>query len=509
MSTIDWMNTLELDRAVANCRTDIYGDWYRDPWSWPELEWIGGHPDQLLQRLNASGVRRVSPLNVAKENFVLRPAVVLDIVDRVMYQALVDRLSVKLLAGTPSWMFSWRLARAKPVAGRYSDQGDEWSDYRKRLVDLSGIYSAALVTDVVSYFASIPPEHLAGALEQKAGSGAVTERLAEMIRAWGTIPGRSGLPQRACGSSVLANMYLRPVDDVLRQFGAADESWFPALEEGAAARWVDDIWLFGDQPGRLRDAQVTLQQCLQDLGLQLNAGKTRVLEGDEVVDEARNLEHSAVDVGLGVEPPDTQSLSELLDRLLRRPELAPQTSLRFAAVRIKKFPIVGMLDRLVESAPRMPQGAPALSRLFRETGKWQELDTWFVYHYKSSWNVIEWSVAQLGTMFPARWNATRATLELMFDLLDPGREISVFALAAQRVAAWAPASARSAFRELAPKLADAHLRRIVALAALNAGEDATWVGHVLGEFEENRTTLHFLDDRKYRPVKPIADFEGA
>jgi hypothetical protein len=40
MPTIDWMNTLELDRAVANCRTDIYGDWYRDPWSWPELEWI-------------------------------------------------------------------------------------------------------------------------------------------------------------------------------------------------------------------------------------------------------------------------------------------------------------------------------------------------------------------------------------------------------------------------------------------------------------------------------------
>src|SRR5438132_987481 len=167
MTNIDWLQVLDIKRSVANCRTDIFGDWYRDPWAWPELEWLSGHPDPILQRLNSSGVRRLARIDVAKENFVLRPASVLDIVDRLVYQALVDRLSTKLLGGSPPWMFSWRLSRQKAVAGHYTDQGDEWKRYRDRLIDLSGMYTAALTTDIVSYFASIPSDHLASAIEQK------------------------------------------------------------------------------------------------------------------------------------------------------------------------------------------------------------------------------------------------------------------------------------------------------------------------------------------------------
>ncbi len=509
MSPIDWLNVLDVKRAVANCRTDIFGDWYRDPWAWPELEWLGDHPDPVVQRLNATGVRRIAPLNVAKENFILRPATVLDIVDRLTYQALIDRLSVKLLSGTPDWMYSWRLSREGPVAGRYSSQKLEWSFYRDRLTNLSAGYSAALSTDIVSFFASIPSEHLASTIEQRAGKGAVTERLADMIRSWGAVVGRSGLPQRACGSSVLANLYLRPVDDLLHEFGLADDSWFAGWEQGAASRWLDDIWLFSDHPGRLRDAQVSLQQCMQDLGLHMNAGKTKLLEGDDVVEEARNIEHSAVDVGLGVDPPDTELLSQLVDRILEHPEQAAQTSIRFATHRLKDHELPGVVDRFIEAAPRMPQGAPHLSRLFRHTGSWQQLPAWFAEYVKSDWNVIAWSVAQLGTMFPGQWHAPAESRDLMAGFLTPGQEISLFALGAQRIATWAPASARSLFRDLAPKLADPHLRRVLALAALNAGEEVVWVQKVLGEFEENRPTLQFLTHRKFAAVNPIADFQGA
>lgn len=509
MPSVDWLTILDIKRAAANCRTDIFGDWYRDPWAWPELEWLAGHPDAVVQRLNSSGVRRLAPINVAKENFVLRPASVLDIVDRLVYQALVDRLSVKLLAGSPPWMFSWRLSRHQPVAGRYADQGNEWKRYRQHLIDLSGVYIAALTTDIVSFFASIPSEHIASTIEQKSGAGAVTTRLVDMVLSWGKVVGRNGLPQRAWASSTLANMYLRPIDDVLREFGLIDDGWFEPFEEGAAARWVDDIWLFNDNSARLREAQIALQQCMEDLGLQMNAGKTRLLEGDEVIDEARNLEHSAVDVGLDVDPPDTEPLADLVDRLVVRPADAPQTSIRFVAVRVKDHQMPGVLDRFVEAAPQMPQGAPALSRLFRETGKWQELDVWYRDHVKSPWNVIEWAAAQLGTMFPANWDASAAVSDLMAEFLAPSREISLFALAAQRMAAWNAGSARSILREIAPKLADPHLRRIAGLAALNAGEEVAWVQKLLGEFEENRPTLEFLSERGFHAITPVADFQGA
>jgi hypothetical protein len=97
----------------------------------------------------------------------------------------------------------------------------------------------------------------------------------------------------------------------------------------------------------------------------------------------------------------------------------------------------------------------------------------------------------------------------MADYLSPNHEISLFALAAQRMAAWDAASARSILRDVAPKLADPHLRRISGLAALNAGEEAAWVRKLLGEFEENRPTLQFLSDRGFHAITPVADFQGA
>src|SRR2546423_14001285 len=109
MPSVDWLAILDIKRACGNGRTDIFGDWYRDPWAWPELEWLSDHPDPLVQRLNSTGVRRLAPINVVKENFGLRPASVLDLVDRLVYQALGARLSVKLAAGSPSWVFSLRV----------------------------------------------------------------------------------------------------------------------------------------------------------------------------------------------------------------------------------------------------------------------------------------------------------------------------------------------------------------------------------------------------------------
>jgi hypothetical protein len=53
-----------------------------------------------------------------------------------------------------------------------------------------------------------------------------------------------------------------------------------------------------------------------------------------------------------------------------------------------------------------------------------------------------------------------------------------------------------------------HHRRVVALAALAAGEDRTWVARLLGEFRENAPTLQFLKDRNFAPVPAQADFSG-
>ncbi len=76
----DWLNILDVDLAARNVRTDIYGDWQRDPWDWPELEWVAGsRTDLLAARLDSHEAFAAFPLDVAKENFFTRPAIVFDI----------------------------------------------------------------------------------------------------------------------------------------------------------------------------------------------------------------------------------------------------------------------------------------------------------------------------------------------------------------------------------------------------------------------------------------------
>src|SRR6266704_985692 len=117
---VDWLEALDIGLALKNCHDDLIGEWYRDPWSWPELAWVAKRrPDLLVARLNGVGIRMASPIDVAKENFGIRPALVMDPLDRLAYQALTDRMSLDLIRPLPSWVYNARLSRRTPTVGEY------------------------------------------------------------------------------------------------------------------------------------------------------------------------------------------------------------------------------------------------------------------------------------------------------------------------------------------------------------------------------------------------------
>lgn len=94
--------------------------------------------------------------------------------------------------------------------------------------------------------------------------GDEAERLLEVLRPlWEE--GVTGLPIGPEPSAIIANAVLGPVDEAIRGSGCQP------------LRWVDD-WVLpvasGGQAGRLL---VTIERALDDLGLQLNPAKTRVL----------------------------------------------------------------------------------------------------------------------------------------------------------------------------------------------------------------------------------------
>jgi hypothetical protein len=512
---LDWLTALDIDQAAAVCRTDIFGDWHSDPWDWPELEWLvqGDEGRRIVvSRLGSDRPFQSMQLDVAKENYSTRPAMVFDIVDRLSFEALVGRESIRLWGHAPSWVYSWRLRRSDPQRGHFNDLGYEWEIYRHHMVRLSEFYSCGLVTDVVSYFASIPIDDLIEAIHRRCGGTAITNRIALFLNSWDRMAGRGGLPQRSNASSVLANMYLTPVDELIAEYGVVTGSLMKRLVPNgtAATRWVDDVWIFNNDIGLLREAQLGIEGTLRSLGLQMNLAKTDVLCESDLVAKVRNLEHSAVEVAL-TEPdePDFEPLQEMVDRLIEQPERANKTSIRFAAVRISNHGLREDAEKLLAVAHRMPHGAAALARLFTATSLGGQLADWYAWYVSSSWGRIAWSVAQFGRMFPSAVQPPPIVREVFEALLQRNVSVSMTALAAQRLAAWDPDTARLLFRGLLPSLSHPQERRILALAAHNAGEERRWIRQVLTEYEENAATLAMLVDRNFAPVPPGADFKGS
>lgn len=517
----DWNDVVDFGAALTTLHYELQGDWYRDPWGWPELDWLAGDGrDLAISRLNAVGTRHVAKIDVPKENFGTRPAIVMDPIDRLIYQALVDRHSVKLIGSLRPFVFGWRLPASDPEPGKWSHNDLQHKAFRNTIEAAATFSAAALRTDIVSCFASIDLDRLCEMVEVRCGSGRVTDRLNDLVQGWGRVAGRSGLAQRSSASAALANMYLAPVDDILKKYVPATRrravkglTFRTVSSIPRAARWMDDIWIFGRHAGALRRTQLEIQDVLRSISLEMNHAKTELLEGERVDREVKQVQHSAVEGALIGEPSDPQPLLELVEELLDDPSRADRTSVKFATRRLRDHEIFGPVPTFAAKAHLMPHAADALARLFRDSGYWRDLPSWYVEYADSPWAAIRWSVAQLGTAFPttvgarAEERALQPVRDFLAKVLEGDPPLPLLALAAQRMAAWSKDDALSLFRELGERSDNPQFRRVVALAAIGAGEDRAAVRSLLGEFEENVVTARMLEERRFR-VTTKADFDG-
>lgn len=508
VQTLDWPSMLNLDKALYNCRNDILGDWYRDPWGWPEMDWaVEKRPEVITARLNSSGSRRAARIDVAKENFGIRPALILDPIDRVVYQSLVDMISDALIGSMPGWVHGWRLPPAYDSPGSYARNDHQWTRLIHKLTDAASSATFMLKTDIVSFFSSIPIPAFNDRLLEVGGHHPAAERLCGMLSSWNRIPDRSGLPQRSAASAVLANMYLTQVDQLISSYTNSPKS----RKVSTAFRWMDDLWLFGNDEGELRGVQVELQRELRALGLEMNLPKTALFTGKELRAEIERLDLTGLDYFLTLNPPDNTAL-QMLDRILEevtaRPEQASRTTIKFVTTRMRWRNIYTRVAPLIKTAPHMPQGADSLARLFRDSGVWHDLTDWYLDYALGPWGKIDWSVAQLGTMFALNGHMPIALEEFFVSLLGSNQSLALTALAAQRLAASGSDEVRYFLREAATFSDNPMHRRVLALSAIQAGEPRTVIRRILSEFEENSVTLEMLEDRGFRSVKPVPDFTG-
>jgi hypothetical protein len=506
---IDWPTALGFEQAARNVRSDIFGDWYRDPWGWPENEWIASKaPGFLVDRLKAHDANRAIPIEVPKENFVLRPATLLDPVDRLAYQALVDSLSTALIGDMPDFVFGWRLPADPPIKGVYAKNGNQWQAFRERLQDLGDKHDHGLTTDIVSFFQSVSINRLEEDLRQRLKGNAVVDRILAYLRAWDDLPSRGGLPQRCLASSVLAQFFLRAMDDLLSLHvrGGAGRQGLKPVE---VCRWMDDIWVFSDHWSGLRAVQLDLQGCLWDLNLTLNAGKTKARDGEDLRRVIREYEHSAADFGLRFK--DYAPLEELVDRILASPDTASRTTISFVTNRLRRHELSLKIEGFVEKAPQMPHAADHLARLFRDLQAWRDLEEWYVDYLSDSGRSIEWAGYQLGTMFPNSERNSDVVLRRFTEGLAAVQlPLVMVPLAAQRIAAWAPGEARGLIEHLARAgvYPQPFALRALAYAGVGVGVARSTVKSLLKQHAESEPMLALLESRDFKPLPVVDDFGG-
>lgn len=262
---------------------DLRDDFWPDPFG---LRDFLSNPNQTLTRIRpllenyrpARGRSHAIP----KANFTIRDSIQITGVDRLVYQALIDRLIPHVDHLLMPNVFSHRLNKEKP-SGKWIFQNavKQWSLFRDGVRQAVGVApnSCIVVTDVSHYFESIRFPLLRRQIQKILGSDAKRDldpcigALFECLDGWSPHD-RCGLPQNIDASSFLGNVFLDYVDKIM------------AREGYQIFRYMDDIRLVVRSEADARRAMMRIIQTLRELNLGVNSAKTNIIRpGSEKMQE--------------------------------------------------------------------------------------------------------------------------------------------------------------------------------------------------------------------------------
>jgi excisionase family DNA binding protein len=261
-------------RALAHLRAD---DLPKDTWV-PD---ILNFEDDLRDpsRLIGDALEKVSDyreafsqpqaIPVPKTPLFFRNAASIPIVDRLVYQAVVESFTPELDAALSANVFSYRLG---PESSKhYLESGvSGWLRWRRTVkASIDGGGDWVVVADIASFFDFVKHDILLPELSQLGVDGERLAVLREMLRTWSVSPS-TGLPQGPNASRVLANFYLAPVDEELATFPGAHYS-----------RFMDDIRIVCATQADAARALLLLDGECRRRGLALSSSKTEILPSSE------------------------------------------------------------------------------------------------------------------------------------------------------------------------------------------------------------------------------------
>lgn len=210
---------------------------------------------------------------VPKPGYTTRPAALLTLSDRLVYETLVEALRARIdSAMVGGGVAYW-------PRGIVSDK--KWREFEAGCVEGGVAYVA--VADVTGFYESIEHERLRETLVDLTGRRKIVDALVDFLdRVMGS---KKGIPQGLVPSDAIATAYLTPLDHAMGR---------ECIEY---SRHGDDIRIGADSFAEARRNIYLLECELRARGLLLNASKATIMradsyrnglnEGDRVIDETR------------------------------------------------------------------------------------------------------------------------------------------------------------------------------------------------------------------------------
>lgn len=295
------LGSIVFDEAplLKQLRQDMRDDWFPDALGFEDMMRSGVSRERIEQNFNENHGQYVPTsrdiFNVPKPNFTVRYGLETGITDRAVYHALASLISIHIDPLIPPVIYSHR---------RDPHRNDERYLFRRSIAawqDFVGSVRAdlhngeyLLSTDLTNYFDNIDLRKLRDLLfdliieadcssPDKAHLRNQVTLLFELLTAWAFEAGR-GLPQNRDASSFLANVYMLPVDRVMRAKGYR---YF---------RYMDDIKIVCSDVFAARRALKDLIVELRDRGLAVNSKKTTICSSDDAETVAKCLDSASPEI---------------------------------------------------------------------------------------------------------------------------------------------------------------------------------------------------------------------
>lgn len=276
--------SLNIEKAIKRVKLDLKDDWFQDPLKYEDIlniEFVLKKLSKYDGKMDEYRAGKAIHIDIPKPGFTIRYSSETDIIDRVIFQALVDVIAEDLDKLHSNHIYSHRVNTKREDEKYFFRYAIE--EWRKFITDtsleLGADNNVLLLTDLTNFYENIGIKDLKDVFDlfsptdEKANDyKTCVEMLKSILESWCERNTKRGIPQNRDASSFIANIFLHPVDDAMQKAGY---KYF---------RYMDDIRIICKTKFEAKKALKYLILELRKKGLNVNSKKTNIFDYDNAND---------------------------------------------------------------------------------------------------------------------------------------------------------------------------------------------------------------------------------